>query len=166
LSQWTIQNTNVRISGLICIGAIPPRGMFWVYKNWLVADLGLLPRVLWHGGDTMSPLSSPQLVRRVFFGPQFPEERLNAFFEYNLNHEESSTWPLQMMGRFVQPMIVRSKIPDGRVFWVAAEHDVLVDPVITKGAAAEYGVDMAVVRGAGECFLLSIWFFSLSDLWD
>ena len=74
---------------------------------------------------------------------------MNAFFEYNLNHEESVTWPLQMMGRFVQPLVVRSKIPEGRVFWVAAEHDVLVDPVITKDAAAEYGVDMAVVTGAG-----------------
>ena len=37
----------------------------------------------------------------------------------------------------------------GRVFWVAGEHEVLVDPVLTKGAAAEYGVDMAVVTGAG-----------------
>jgi pimeloyl-ACP methyl ester carboxylesterase len=89
LSQWTIQNTNVRVSGLICIGAIPPFGMFWVYKNWLVTDLSLIPRLLWHGGDMKSPLSSPQLVRRVFFGPQFPEGRLKEFFEYNMNHEES-----------------------------------------------------------------------------
>lgn len=149
LSQWTIQNTDARISGLICIGAIPPSGMLRVYKNWFTTDLCVTPRLLWHGGDMKSPLSSPQLVRRAFFSPQLPEGRLKEFFEYNLNHEESVTWPLQMMGRYVQPLIVRSKIPKGRVFWVAGEHDVLVDPVLTKGAAAEYGVDMAVVTGAG-----------------
>ena len=135
--------------------------MLWVYKNWFAIDLGLVPRLLWHGGDAKSPLSSLPLVRRAFFSPQLPEERLKEFFEYNLNHEESTSWPLQMMGRFVQPMIVRSKIPEGRVFWVAAEHDVLVDPAITKDAAAEYGVDMAVVAGAGE-YLFSPFGFSLS----
>ena len=149
LSQWTIQNTDARVSGLICIGAIPPFGQFRVNKNWFAIDLWLMPRILWHGGDMKSPLSSPQLVRRAFFSPQLPEERLKEFFECNLNHEESLTWPMQMMGRFVQPLIVRSKIPEGRVFWVAGEHDVLVDPVITKEAATEYGVDMAVVTGAG-----------------
>lgn len=149
LSQWTIQNADIRVSGLICIGAIPPYGMLRVYKNWFTTDVGAVPRLLWHGGDMKSPLSTPALVRRVFFSPQLPQGRLNEFCEYNLNHEESAYWPTQMMGRFVQPLVVRSKIPDGRVFWVAAEHDVLVDPVITKDAAAEYGVDMAIVTGAG-----------------
>ena len=57
---------------------------------------------------------------------------------------------MQMMGRFVQPLVVRSRIPQARVFWVAGERDILVDPAITKDAAAEYGVDMAVVKGAGQ----------------
>jgi len=68
-----------------------------------------------------------------------------------MNHEESITWTMDLAGRFTEPMKVRSKIPEGRVFWVAGEHDVLVDPVITKAAAAEYSVDMAVVKGAGQC---------------
>ena len=67
-----------------------------------------------------------------------------------MNHEESATWPMQMMRRFAQPLLVKSKIPEGRVFWVAGEHDVLVDPVITNDAAAEYDVDMAVVKGTGR----------------
>ena len=149
LSQWTIENTDVRVSALICIGAIPPFGLLRVYKNWLATDLYLYPRLLWHGGDMKSPLSTPQLVRRVFFSQQFPEGRLEEFFR-NMNQEESVTWPMNMVGRFVQPLLVRSRVPEGRIFWVAGEHDVLVDPVITKDAAAEYGVDMAVVKGAGQ----------------
>ena len=164
LSQWTIQNTDVRVSGLICIGAIPAFGGFRVYKNWWTTDLFFYPRVLWHGGDLKSPLSTPPLVRRVFFSPQLPEERLKGFFENNLNHEESAYWPMEMMGRFAQPLIVRSKIPKARVFWVAGEHDVLVDPVITKDAAAEYGVGMAVVKGAGQ-WCSSLFCVPLSDLW-
>ena len=150
LSQWTIQNTDVRVSGLVCIGALPPFGGFRVYKNWWRTDAYFYPRFLWHGGDVKSPLSTPQLVHRIFFSPHFPAGRVKEFFENNLNHEESATWPMQMMGRFAQPLVVRSKIPKARVFWVAGEHDILVDPVITKDAAAEYGADMAVVKGAGQ----------------
>jgi pimeloyl-ACP methyl ester carboxylesterase len=150
LSQWVIQNTDVRVSGLICVGAIPPFGGLRVYKNWWTTDLFFYPRALWHGGDMRSALSTPELVRRIFFSPQLSEERLKDFFEGNLNHEESMNWPMEMMVRFVQPLVVRSKIPGRRVFWVAGEHDVLVDPVITKDAAAEYGADMAVVKGAGQ----------------
>ena len=36
------------------------------------------------------------------------------------------------------------------MFWIAGEKDILVDPILIKDAADDYGVDMTVIKGAGE----------------
>ena len=160
LAQYAIANSNPDdeplVSGLVLLGSVPPFGMRCVLAAWMRLDPWFFPRFLLDMGDLRSPLSTPLLVRRAFFGPHTPQSNVQGFFDLHMNHEESVSWMRDMMLRYVEPQNVKAKIPGGRVLCLGGDRDALVTPDIAKDTAGEYGVDIVSIRGAGE---LSFMFF-------
>lgn len=60
LSQYTLSNTQQETltSGVILVDAFPPTGGWRVYLNWALNDPLFGLRMILHGGDPKSPLSS------------------------------------------------------------------------------------------------------------
>ena len=100
LSQYTVANSPPNtFSGVILLAPFPSTGGSPVYRAWLGFDWMAMPRFFWQGGDNMSPLSSPALVKRAFFSDAYKDEDVQRFFE-QMNSEESVGWPATMMGKF------------------------------------------------------------------
>ena len=154
LAQYAIANSNPDddplVSGLVLLGSIPPFGLRRVLSAWMRLDPWYIPRSLWDMGDLRSPLSTPLLVHRAFFGPHAQQTDVQEFFDLCMNHEETVPWMRDMMFRYVEPTNVKAKVPGGRILCVAADRDALVTPDIVKDTASEYGVGVASVREAGE----------------
>lgn len=160
LSQATLANTQKEIltSGVILVAAFPPTGGWSVYVNWFLADPWFGLRMILHGGDPKSPLSSPALVQKIFFGPKMKGEDLLEFFE-DMNPEESVGWPNSMMFPFVDVEKVKQHA-DGKVAWIGGQKDVIMSPKVMKSAAKKYNAPLTIVPSAGEwdcvhCFVHS-----------
>lgn len=153
LAQYAIANSSPDdeplVSGLVLLASIPPFGMRRVLAAWLRVDPWYFPRYLWDMGDICSPLSTPGLVRRAFFGRHTSQRDVQEFFDLYMNYEETASWIRGMMFRYVEPKNVKAKVPGGRVLCVAADRDALVTPAISQDTASEYGVNSVFVRRAG-----------------
>ena len=108
-----------------------------VNQNWAAADRWFFPRLLWHGLHPRSPLSSPELVHRLFFSPQFPMDRVRAFFPL-LSDTEAWRWPVATVFRdYVDPTQVLQNC-QRRMLVVGGERDILFDPAQTRRMGTEY----------------------------
>jgi pimeloyl-ACP methyl ester carboxylesterase len=156
LSQYILSSNNTTdsqdnalTSGVVLVDAFPPTGGWSVYLNWALQDPLFAIRMLFkHGGDPKSPLSSPPLVRRIFFGPHITSPSLQTFFE-DMNHEESIGWPESMMFPFVDVEKVK-RSASGRVSWISGDKDVIMTPTLMKRAAEKYGASLRLVKDAGH----------------
>jgi pimeloyl-ACP methyl ester carboxylesterase len=150
LSQAMLANTQreAPTSGVILVAGFPPTGGWPVYVNWLFADPWFGVRMLRQGGDPKSPLSSPALVQKVFFGPKMKQEDLLEFYEY-MNPEESVGWPISMMFPFIDVEKVK-RHTNGKVAWIGGQNDVLMSPSIMKEAAEKYHAPLTIVSSAGK----------------
>ncbi|PVF97628.1 alpha/beta-hydrolase [Serendipita vermifera] len=135
-------------SGLVLLDAFPPSGGWSVYLNWALLDPLFALRMIYHGGDPKSPLSTPSLVNRIFFGPYMTPSNLNTFFE-DMNHEESISWPQSMMFPFVNVERVKERASE-KVAWISGDKDAIMTPKVMKKAAEEFGAPLRLVKGAGH----------------
>ena len=76
-------------------------------------------RWFWDLGDSRSALSSPKLMRDVYFSQEYPQ--WEEFYK-TLNRSESMLWPCSMMYRFVDVDKVKTNA-GGRVYIMAGEKD-------------------------------------------
>jgi pimeloyl-ACP methyl ester carboxylesterase len=145
LAQVTPDQSQKEIltSGVILVAAIPPTGGFPVVINWLLADPCYVVRMILQGGDPKSPLSTPALVRKIFFGPNMKQEDLLAFFD-DMNPEESIGWPSSMVFPFVNVEKVKQHA-NGKVAWIGGQNDVIMSPKVMKGAAEKYHAPLTIV---------------------
>jgi hypothetical protein len=104
--------------------------------------------MLRQGGDPKSPLSSPVLVQKVFFGPKMKQEDLLELYEYT-NPEESLGWPISMMLPFIDVEKVK-RHTNGKVAWIGGKNGVLMSPKIMKEAAEKYHAPLTIVPSAGK----------------
>ncbi|KAL0070146.1 hypothetical protein AAF712_002636 [Marasmius tenuissimus] len=149
LSQYTVADAPPNtFSGVILLAPFPSTGGFPVYQAWLGSDWMFMPRFFWQGADSMSPLSSPGLVKRVFFSDAYKDEDAQRFFE-QMNSEESAGWPGSMMGKFADSEEVKAKV-DGNVHIISASHDRLMTPSIMEKLVKLYGCSTDVVQGSGH----------------
>ncbi|KAH7039934.1 Alpha/Beta hydrolase protein [Microdochium trichocladiopsis] len=108
LSQFLLNEGDVKVKGLALLGAVPGTGSYKVYLNWARFDPWFSIRMLIHGWHSNSPLSHPFLVRRAFFSDDYPDADLQEFTRH-LNRYESFLWPLGMLLPFTDPRkILRS----------------------------------------------------------
>ncbi|KAG8835240.1 hypothetical protein FRC18_000790 [Serendipita sp. 400] len=158
LSQYVLANrrhtptTEPLTSGAIFMASFPPSGGWSVYLNWFRFDPMFGFRAIGLGGDPKAPLSSPRLVRQVFFGPRMRQTELEEFYE-GMNPEESVGWPQTMMLRFITREDAK-KVKEGasgRVAWIAGEKDAIMTPDIMRRAAREYeDAPLTIVKDAGH----------------
>ena len=154
LAQYALANSNPDdeplVSGLILLGSVPPSGIYRILVGWMRLDPWYIPRALWSIGDLRSPLSTPLLVQRAFFGADTPRWAIQEFFDFHMNHEETVSWMRDMVFRYVEPRNVKAKVPGGRVFCVGGARDALVTRDMVWNTAVEYGVGAVYVPRAGE----------------
>ncbi|KAK8094931.1 Arylesterase [Apiospora hydei] len=100
LSQFLLNEGDVKVKGLGLLGAVPGTGSYKVYYNWAYFDPWFAIRMIFHGWHSNSPLSHPFLTRRAFFSEEYPEKDLLEF-QRHLNRYESFWWPIGMMAPFV-----------------------------------------------------------------
>lgn len=154
LAQYALANSNPDdeplVSGLILLGSVPPSGIYRILVGWMRLDPWYIPRALWNMGDLRSPLSAPLLVQRAFFGADMRRRAVQEFLDFHMNHEETVSWMLGMMFRYVEPRNVKAKVPGERVFCVGGDQDALVTRDIVMHTADEYGVGVEYVPRAGE----------------
>ncbi|KAK3392442.1 Alpha/Beta hydrolase protein [Sordaria brevicollis] len=147
----------VRVKGLVLMGAVPGFGSLGVYLNWFSLDPLFTIRLLLHAWHPNSPLSTPPLVRRVFFSEQLPESYLLRFMSF-MNRYESFLWPLGMGWRFVDPERIllaisgwgddTSRQGQGRVLVIAGEEDKIMTQDIMQRLANWYrGAYKRLVEG-------------------
>ncbi|KAI1110659.1 Alpha/Beta hydrolase protein [Nemania sp. NC0429] len=142
LSQYILSEGDVRVRGLVLLGAVPGTGSLPVYVNWWLLDSWFAIRMVFHGWHSNSPLSHPFLVRRAFFSKEYPNDKL-AGFQRHMNRYESFLWPLGMMFRFVDPKSVLRSIEgwgvnSNRVLVMAGTEDKLMTKQIQEKAAETY----------------------------
>ena len=139
LAQIALDQGLTRVAGLILLAAAPNFGGTRVNQNWVGQDPWFIPRLLWHGGHPRSALSSPALTHRVFFSPEFPRERVEAFGPLMCS-TEAWRWPLFTVRRnYVDAKKVLLGC-GGNVLVVGGERDVLFDVAQTRQMGTEYGV--------------------------
>lgn len=102
LSQFLLNEGDIKVKGLALLGAVPGTGSYRVYANWARFDPWFSIRMLIHGWHSNSPLSHPFLVRRAFFSADYPDAELEEFTRH-LNRYESFLWPLGMLLPFTDP---------------------------------------------------------------
>ncbi|KAK7450648.1 hypothetical protein VKT23_012958 [Stygiomarasmius scandens] len=152
---------------LVLVAPFPPFGGYPVYSNWNSFDPWFALRFIWDGCDPMSPLSTPELVKRAFFADSKAltrsvisgnalEDSVEEFFE-QMNPEENGAWPASMMFRFADPAKVKSSV-NGKVHLITASHDRLMSQDIMQRVQEAYGnvdrkgIGMDVVQGSGKYF--------------
>lgn len=114
---------------------------FNVYLNWLLFDPWFTIRMIFHGWHSNSPLSHPFLVRRAFFGPGYPDDKL-ADFQRHMNRYESFLWPLGMLFRFTDPKKILRQITgwgtSNRVLIMAGTEEKLMTRPVQEKTADTY----------------------------
>ncbi|KAK8862765.1 Alpha/Beta hydrolase protein [Apiospora arundinis] len=100
LSQFLVNEGDVKVKGLGLLGAVPGNGSYKVYYNWACFDPWFVIRMIFHGWHSNSPLSHPFLIRQAFFSEEYPEEDLLEF-QQHMNRYESFWWPTGMLAPFV-----------------------------------------------------------------
>ncbi|THU87388.1 hypothetical protein K435DRAFT_681773, partial [Dendrothele bispora CBS 962.96] len=174
LSQYYLSSTTVPTSSshttpqaLILLAPFPPSGGAPTFRNWALFDPWFSFRFIWDGCDPMSPLSSPSLVKRAFFGDSKrlfktsvkdesddDDESVEEFFE-QMNPEENGAWPASMMFSFADPAKVKSSV-NGKVHLITASQDRLMTPNIMKRVKQAYDnvdgneIGLDVVQGSGH----------------
>ncbi|THU87377.1 alpha/beta-hydrolase [Dendrothele bispora CBS 962.96] len=175
LSQYYLSSTTVPTSShtpqaLILLAPFPPSGGAPTFRNWALFDPWFSFRFIWDGCDPMSPLSSPNLVKRAFFGDskrllrtsvknsgkpeKEDDESVEEFFE-QMNPEENGAWPASMMFSFADPAKVKSSV-NGKVHLITASQDRLMSPNIMKRVKQAYDnvdgneIGLDVVQGSGH----------------
>lgn len=82
------------------IGAVPHFGSAVVFENWLKVDSMMWVRgLVFMLNHPKSTLSTPELMRRVFFGPDFvDQERMKEFWKWSAD-VECLQWPMMSLGK-------------------------------------------------------------------
>ena len=126
------------------------------FINLIRMDPLFLPRFLLYRLHPRALLPTTVHVRRLFFSPQYPNDKLEDFNQY-LAESESMVWVLGMIPKFADFQIVvqRSIIglggsePKGeRILILVGEHDVLMDVQMMRRLAMRYRD--AVKQSIGE----------------
>ncbi|KAL0577471.1 hypothetical protein V5O48_004541 [Marasmius crinis-equi] len=148
-SQFTVETSPPNtFSGLILLTPFPCTGGLPVYFSWLSFDWLFFPRFFWQGADSMSPLSSPALVKRAFFSDAYKDEDVEEFFK-QMNSEESAGWPGSMMGKFADSEAIKANV-SGKVHIISASHDRLMAPPIMNKLVELYGCSRDIVQDSGH----------------
>lgn len=82
----------------------------------------------------------------AFFSETFPTAVVQRF-ERDMPEYESMTWPLQMMGGFVDVAKVKSATEIGKVVIVSADEDLLMTRCLIARMTGEYEGSIIKVRG-------------------
>ena len=123
-----------------------------------LVDPLVVPRVLFHGLHPRAMLLTTTHVRRLFFSPQFPDDKLEEFTKC-LAESESWAWQLGMMLKFIDfNRVVRRSIvgwgsgkTDGeRILMLGGEGDVLMDVAMMHRLARRYRKTVRDSEGAQE----------------
>src|ERR1700733_2649838 len=126
------------------------------FINLIRTDPLFVPRFLLYRLHPRALLPTTDHVRRQFFSPQYPDDKLEDFNQY-LAESESMVWALGMIPKFTDFQIVvqRSIIglggsePKGeRILILVGEHDVLMDVQMMCRLAMRYRD--AVKQSIGE----------------
>jgi pimeloyl-ACP methyl ester carboxylesterase len=138
LSQFILSERDVRVKGLVLMGAVPGFGSMGVYINWWKLDPLFTIRMFFHGGHPNSPLSHPALTRRVFFHGPVSDTYIEEF-QRHINPYECFWWPLTMMRPFTSFPQILTQISgwgegsSSRVLVLRGEYDRLMTlPVMEK----------------------------------
>lgn len=87
LVQLTLDREDAKVQGLVLLGAVPGSGSWQVYMQWVKLDRWFGVRTWFHFGHPNSPLSSKDLVKRVFFPANFPDEKVTEFRKHSAPYE-------------------------------------------------------------------------------
>ncbi|KAI1839934.1 hypothetical protein JX265_013890 [Neoarthrinium moseri] len=142
LSQFILNEGDVKVKALALLGAVPGTGSYGVYFNWACFDPWFSIRMLFHGWHSNSPLSHPFLTKRAFFSEEYPEADV-VNFQRHLNRYESFLWPLGMLLPFVNAQKLLSNITGwgsggDRVLIMAGTGDKLMTEPVQRKAAKTY----------------------------
>lgn len=99
LAQYALAKGLIRARALCLVDAVPHFGMADLYWNWFKHDPWFPLRSLLHLGHPSSPLSTPALVQRAFFGSRFNSRDVPGFMQWMPNYE-SMGWPIGQFGSF------------------------------------------------------------------
>ena len=103
----------------------------------MAVDRWYLLRCFYHGFHPLSPFSSALLVHQLFFSPEYPHERMDAFARL-MPSTESFRWAMKM----TQPNFADARKVllgcGGRLLIVGGEKDVMFPPRTAKKMGEEY----------------------------
>ncbi|KAH6906389.1 Alpha/Beta hydrolase protein [Coprinopsis sp. MPI-PUGE-AT-0042] len=142
LSQFIVNEGDVKVKGLGLLDAVPGNGSYGVYLNWARFDPWFAIRMIFHGWHPNSPLSHPFLTRRAFFSDEYPEEDLIEF-QSHISRYESFLWPFSMMLPFVNARRLLGSIRgwdrgNERILIMAGTKDKLMTQDVQNKAADTY----------------------------
>ncbi|ETS85689.1 hypothetical protein PFICI_03714 [Pestalotiopsis fici W106-1] len=141
LSQFIVNEGDVKVKGLGLLGAVPGTGSYHVYYNWWRFDPWFSLRMIFHGWHSNSPLSHPFLTRQAFFSPEYPDTKLLEF-QRHLNRYESFLWPLGMLLPFIDAKKLVSNIAGwgkgDRILIMAGTGDKMMTKEVQQKSAATY----------------------------
>lgn len=145
LVQMCCDREYVKAKALILLAGTPSFGADYVYRSWWKLDPWFVPRMfLRHLGHPRSPLSTPQLVKNVFFSPSFPLSEVETF-AHNMAPYESLLWPLGIMFNGYVDLHRVLLGCNMKILVVAGQKDVLMRTEFMERTAAEYTIAL------GEC---------------
>jgi pimeloyl-ACP methyl ester carboxylesterase len=132
-----------------------------MFGNLISTDPFVVPRILFH---PRAMLLTTVQVRRIFFSPQYPDDKLEEFIQY-LAESDSIVWAIGMIRKFVDFRRVVQRGVDGwggdkldgeRILIMAGELDILMDSRMIHRLAKHYrkavrgSVDEKVDRVTGD----------------
>ncbi|KAF3024390.1 hypothetical protein E8E14_014412 [Neopestalotiopsis sp. 37M] len=141
LSQFIVNEGDVKVKALGLLDAVPGTGSYQVYYNWWRLDPWFSIRMIFHGWHSNSPLSHPYLTRQAFFSSGYPDVDLHDF-QRHLSRYESFLWPMGMLLPFIDAKKVVSNITGWgkgeRIFIMAGTGDRLMTSDVQEKSAMTY----------------------------
>ncbi|KAH6648802.1 Alpha/Beta hydrolase protein [Truncatella angustata] len=142
LSQFIVNQGDVKVKALGLLDAVPGTGSYRVYYNWACFDPWFTIRLIFHGWHPNSPLSHPSLTRQAFFSDELPVTEL-VEFQRHCNRYESFLWPLGMLYPFIDAKrvlinIINWRNGGDRIFIMAGAADKLMTGEVQRKAAQTY----------------------------